>query len=425
MEGPFQGGLLKAYDKRGREVVNRWMEDEADLANHIGQEAAKKLLAAEPKESYDSGMGARRRSLEDAELEVGGEGMKGFYDKILPETVNKLVKKYGSKVESGKVETRKEFIRDPVFGDYHEEMQYADVHQIDLTDKLKEVAVEQGFPAFAKKLTHANDSIRDSRAHNYDSAVRDQIIKRHIDNGAIIKSYAQWEEWAKTSGWKYEGRMRNGQENPFSAAAGASENGTPTILVQPNGRRHLFVNGSKLTSDRMPEGYPIFSLDNRLDFPRAEAAGLDAKSFKRIQDLIQKRYQEDIAAAMKRAEAEQKTLQSKEWKEAAKEIRKEVDADIRQRPDVAADLLIGSGELGGKQLERKNYPLRAEDLTAEQKASLPRRYYSNDGVPVDVMANLFGFTSGDRLVEDLSAYTKSREGMSAQEGLRKTIDEEV
>ena len=88
-------------------------------------------------------------------------------------------------------------------------------------------------------------------------------------------------------------------------------------------------------------------------------------------------------------------------------------------------MLIGSGELGGKQLERKNYPLRAEDLTDAQKASLPRRYYSKDGVPVDMMANLFGFTSGDRLIEDLSSYTKSREGMSAQEGLRKTIDEEV
>lgn len=176
--------------------------------------------------------------------------------------------------------------------------------------------------------------------------------------------------------------------------------------------------GARTSGDMFAKG----ELENQL---KAEAAGLDAKSFKRIQDLIQKRYQEDIAAAMKRAEAEQKTLQSKEWKEAAKEIRKEVEADIKQRPDVAADLLIGSGELGGKQLERKNYPLRAEDLTEAQKASLPRRYYSKDGVPVDMMANLFGFTSGDRLVEELSSYTKSREGMSAQEGLRKTIDEEV
>ena len=51
---------------------------------------------------------------------------------------------------------------------------------------------------------------------------------------------------------------------------------------------------------------------------KAEAAGLDAKSFKRIQDPIQKRYQEDIAGCDEGAEAEQKTLQSKEWKEAAK-----------------------------------------------------------------------------------------------------------
>ena len=198
MEGPFQGGLLKAYDKRGREVVNRWMEDKLILPI-ISRKSRKEVVGCRTKESYDSGMGARRRSLEDAEPEVGGgEGMKGFYDKILPETVNKLVKKYGSKVESGKVETGKEFIHDPEFGNYHEEMQYTDVHQIDLTDKLKEVAVEQGFPAFMK------------------------------------------------------GELEN----------------------------HL----------------------------RPKPPGFDAKSFKRIQDLIQKRYQEDIAAAMKRAEAEQKTL---------------------------------------------------------------------------------------------------------------------
>src|SRR5262249_13023719 len=31
------------------------------------------------------------------DLQIGGEGMKGFYDKILPATVNKLVKKFGAK----------------------------------------------------------------------------------------------------------------------------------------------------------------------------------------------------------------------------------------------------------------------------------------------------------------------------------------
>jgi len=158
---------------------------------------------------------------------------------------------------------------------------------------------------------------------------------------------------------------------------------------------------------------------------KAEAAGLDAKSFKKIQDLIQKRYQEDIAAAVKRAEQEQRTIQSKEWKEAAREIRKESEADVRARPDVQADLLIGSGELGGKKLERNRYELRSEDLSAEQKAALPRHYYAKDGVPVDVMANLFGYSDGNHLIEALAEVNKGKEGRSAQENLKRLIDEET
>lgn len=158
---------------------------------------------------------------------------------------------------------------------------------------------------------------------------------------------------------------------------------------------------------------------------KAEAAGLDAKSFKKIQDLIQKRYQEDIQAAVKRAEAEQRTLQSKEWKEQAREVRKEAEADVRARPDVQADLLIGSGELGGKKLERNRYELRSEDLSPEQKAALPRHYYAKDGVPVDVMANLFGYSDGNHLIEALAEVNKGKEGRSAQENLKRLIDEET
>jgi hypothetical protein len=38
--------------------------------------------------------------LEDLDLKVGGEGMRGFYDKMLPAAANKLGKKYGAKVET-------------------------------------------------------------------------------------------------------------------------------------------------------------------------------------------------------------------------------------------------------------------------------------------------------------------------------------
>ena len=36
---------------------------------------------------------------------VGGEGMKGFYDKIIPDAANKLGKQWGAKVEDTKIAT--------------------------------------------------------------------------------------------------------------------------------------------------------------------------------------------------------------------------------------------------------------------------------------------------------------------------------
>jgi hypothetical protein len=172
---------------------------------------------------------------------------------------------------------------------------------------------------------------------------------------------------------------------------------------------------------------PAFALEDakaKLDNLRAEAAGLDAKSFEKIQKLIQKRFEEDLAASMKRAERDQKRTQTKEWKERSAELEKEVEATIRQRPDVMADLLVGSGELAGKKLKQR-FPLRADDLTAEQKAGLPRHYYSADGLPIDAAANLVGYTSGEEMVARLVEYNRTRGDLTTQEHLRRVIAEET
>ena len=41
--------------------------------------------------------------LSGQDLKVGGEGMKGFYDKIVPEAANKLGKQFGAKVGETKI----------------------------------------------------------------------------------------------------------------------------------------------------------------------------------------------------------------------------------------------------------------------------------------------------------------------------------
>lgn len=52
------------------------------------------------KEMADKIMGIEEQTVfKGAGLEVGGEGMKGFYDKILPDFTSKYIKKYGSQLE--------------------------------------------------------------------------------------------------------------------------------------------------------------------------------------------------------------------------------------------------------------------------------------------------------------------------------------
>lgn len=173
---------------------------------------------------------------------------------------------------------------------------------------------------------------------------------------------------------------------------------------------------------------PAFSVDegasDRFDNIRANAMGLDINSYRKLQTKINARYEEDIAAAQRRAEKEQHKQQSAEWKNNKAAVRQEVTETIRQRPDVAADLLIGSGELHGEKL-RQRFPLRADDLTAEQKAALPPHYYANNGLPVEDTAHLFGYQTGDEMIRRLAEYNAQKEGRSPQEMLRKVIDDET
>lgn len=88
-----------------------------DLADVIGRDNAKKILA--PGEGDMDGEG----------MEVGGDGMRTFYDEMIPQFANKYVSKWGSKVEDVTLPT----------GDV--------VHSVKITPEMK-AAVEQGQPMF-------------------------------------------------------------------------------------------------------------------------------------------------------------------------------------------------------------------------------------------------------------------------------------
>jgi hypothetical protein len=84
----------------------------------IGKDLAKKIM--------DGGS----QTISGEGLKVGGEGMKGFYDNILPKSLDKLGKKFGAKV--GKTE-----------------MDGVEVWQMDITPQMRESVVTKGQPLFA------------------------------------------------------------------------------------------------------------------------------------------------------------------------------------------------------------------------------------------------------------------------------------
>lgn len=157
----------------GREVpVNNGQPIPKDkLADYVGKEMAEKIL----KGPDDLGV----HTIDGDGLKIGGEGMKGFYDNMIPKALEKLGKEHGVKVQKGSVENNKEgwHLTPPehtVSGkwmvksnDYNSKGQMFDTKEaaeaalkskirqeqifyIDIPQSLRNTATGKGFPLFAK-----------------------------------------------------------------------------------------------------------------------------------------------------------------------------------------------------------------------------------------------------------------------------------
>lgn len=98
--------------KDGREVFAKEGVPKAELEDIVGKEVAQKMVDGEGRrteefdevdrwesEDYEAGDfdydATPPKTLSGLDLEVGGEGMKGFYDQIVPQAISKLLPKLG------------------------------------------------------------------------------------------------------------------------------------------------------------------------------------------------------------------------------------------------------------------------------------------------------------------------------------------
>jgi hypothetical protein len=95
------GYYLKGTMRNDVRAAYTGMTDEK-LASYVGKDMAQKAI-----QKIDANQAEGRRLSEAVftgeDLKIGGSGMRGFYDDMLPKTVSKLVKKWGSSVEPGTV----------------------------------------------------------------------------------------------------------------------------------------------------------------------------------------------------------------------------------------------------------------------------------------------------------------------------------
>jgi hypothetical protein len=120
---------VEAIDVNGKPAIFTTTK-ENDLDSIVGKEIATKAindLKDKQKTTY-SGL----------DLQVGGEGMKGFYDNILPKSLEKLGKKFDAKVTKSTVEA----------GNLSTGRKQEEVWVMDITPKMRESVTTKGQPLF-------------------------------------------------------------------------------------------------------------------------------------------------------------------------------------------------------------------------------------------------------------------------------------
>ena len=120
-----------------RVVFNKDGMEPEEVAGHVGKEVSQKLLHPDALQKFEDG--DQFYNLSGDDLKVGGQGMKGYYDNIVPKSVMKLAQMHDPAAAPGQPV--------PLKGDNGEE--YQGFH-LPMTDKMRQGILNEGFPAMKR-----------------------------------------------------------------------------------------------------------------------------------------------------------------------------------------------------------------------------------------------------------------------------------
>lgn len=141
--------ILDIYTHDGQHI-NKNAKNDSELSDIVGKEIAQKISNNEGQKKKQKNI--VQGTLSALDLKVGGEGMKGFYDKILPQFMDKYGKKWGAKTGEtylAPTEDTKLLANDNA--EKAAAIGAAPVHSIDITPAMRESVRKGGQVLFEKQ----------------------------------------------------------------------------------------------------------------------------------------------------------------------------------------------------------------------------------------------------------------------------------
>jgi hypothetical protein len=130
---------LMAFDHQGNAVVNQTDVNPEDLEKYLGVSVTQKLTQA--------GFEGPSQILRGSDISVGGEGMKGFYDKMIPDYLNTFGKPYGAQVGQIQAPIKHELEGLRRMAGMAEEPPIT-LHNFPITPEMRESIKQKGLPLY-------------------------------------------------------------------------------------------------------------------------------------------------------------------------------------------------------------------------------------------------------------------------------------
>ena len=137
-------GMLNAFDHNNKSVVMHSNVTPDQVADYIGKEPAQRLFDEQnTKLNFKGGKDVPYQEISGIDLQVGGEGMKGFYDKILPDYLNTFGKPYGAQVQSTTFD-----VPVPSIDPRTKMSTTYPIHNFPITPEMRESIKQKGLPLY-------------------------------------------------------------------------------------------------------------------------------------------------------------------------------------------------------------------------------------------------------------------------------------